>query len=87
MPLPATLEPQREQELDFGEKSAWDDLPLPSAFFPKIPSADEIFGNLAPKKSAQKYDVAWTDFLSFLNSPHYSGKLKPFVLQRLSLSH
>ena len=38
----------------------------------KIPSAEEIFCNLAPMKTSHLYEVAWSDFVAFLNSPHYS---------------
>ena len=41
----------------------------------EIPSADEIFNNLAPKKSAHEYEAAWSDFLSFLNSAHYASSV------------
>ena len=34
----------------------------------KIPSAEEIFGKLAPKKSGPEYDAAWRDLLAFLTS-------------------
>ena len=34
----------------------------------KIPSAEEIFGKLAPKKSGPEYDAAWRDLLAFLKS-------------------
>ena len=34
----------------------------------KIPSANEIFNNLAPKKSGPEYDAAWRDLLAFLKS-------------------
>ena len=51
----------------------------------KIPSAEEIFSNLAPMKTSHLYEVAWSDFVAFLNSPHYStsvsneGKGKCFI--------
>ena len=85
MPLPTPKEPTRRllplptpEDLSHAlPKGATHLLPTgeipPALKMPlKIPSAEEIFNNLAPKKSAHEYETAWKDFLSFLNSSHYS---------------